>query len=71
MKIRFKRDTTLWVINNLWSPPYEEIYKKGDVEHVDIIDETETHAQVQFENGETSTIPKDSIEFMSCSNNQP
>ena len=59
MKIRFIRDTTLWIIHDLFCQPYKEVYKKGDCEYIDVIEETEVFTHVQFENGETSAIPKD------------
>ena len=64
MKIRFLKDTPL-LINNTTTSSYEDVYKESEVEYVDLIDETDTHIHVQFENGETSSIPRDSIVFIS------
>ena len=64
MKICFVKDTTL-LINNTTTSSYEDEYKEFEFEYVDLIDETDTHIHVQFHNGETSSIPKDSIVFIS------
>ena len=63
MKIRFVKDTPL-LINNTTTSSYEDVYKESEVEYVDLIDETDTHIHVQFENGETSSIPRDSIVYV-------
>ena len=52
MKIRFLKDTPL-LINNTTTSSYEDVYKESEVEYVDLIDETDTHIHVQFENGAT------------------
>ena len=58
--VSFLTDTTL-TINNTLEYAYQETYSKGDIEHVDLIEETESHIYVQFENGETSSIPKGKV----------
>lgn len=62
-KIRFLEDTPL-LINKTPTSSYEDVYKESEVEYVDLIGETETHIHVQFENGETSSIPKASIVYI-------
>ena len=64
MKIRFLKDTTL-LINNTIASSYEDVYKESEIEYVDLVDETDTHIYVQFYNGETSSIPRDSFVFIS------
>ena len=64
MTIRFLRDTTL-LINNTISSSYEDIYSENEIEHINLIDETESHIYVQFNNGETSVIPREAIVFIS------
>ena len=58
-KIRFLKDTPLLITSS-----YKDVYKESEVEYVDLIDETDTHIHVQFENGETSSIPRDSIVYV-------
>ena len=67
MTIRFLRDTTL-LINNTISSSYEDTYKENEIEYIDLIDETESHIHVQFNNGETSNIPREAIAFISHAN---
>ena len=64
MTIRFLRDTTL-LINNTISSSYEDTYNENEIEYIDLIDETESHIYVQFDNGETSVIPREAIAFIS------
>ena len=64
MTIRFLRDTTL-LINNTISSSYEDTYNENEIEYIDLIDETESHIYVQFDNGETSNIPREAIAFIS------
>ena len=64
MTIRFLRDTTL-LINNTTSSSYEDTYNENEIEYIDLIDETESHIYVQFNNGETSNIPREAIAFTS------
>ena len=64
MKIRFLKNTKLKV-NNTVITTYEDTYKKDEEEYVDLIDESPTHIHIQFRNGETAAIPRDSIVFIS------
>jgi hypothetical protein len=63
MTIRFLRDTTL-IINNTIENSYRDTYKKDEIEHIDLISETETYINVQFNNGETSHIYRDAIVYI-------
>jgi hypothetical protein len=63
MTIRFLRDTTL-IINNSVKPSYRDTYNKDEIEHVDLISETESYITVQFNNGETSDIYRDAIVYI-------
>ena len=69
MTIRFLRDTTLH-INNTLSSSYEDTYKENEIEYIDLTDETESHIHVQFNNGETSNLPREAIAFISHAKNK-
>jgi len=63
MTIRFLRDTTL-IINNSVKGSYRDTYKKDETEYIDLISETESYITVQFNNGETSDIYRDTIVYI-------
>ena len=63
MTIRFLRDTTL-IINNAVKSSYRDTYKKDEIEHIDLINETESYITVQFNNGETSDIYRDTFVYI-------
>ncbi len=56
MIITFIQDATIVIQDTVDSMPYAETYKKGEIERIDILDESAGTIHVQFDDGTVGWI---------------
>ena len=56
MIVTFIQDSTIVIQDTADSMPYPGTYRKGEIEHIDILDESAGTIHVQFEDGAVGWI---------------